>query len=91
MDITNRRRAALYKRIAAGAAGEYALQAVFRAIQEAETGTALPASFPYLSKLTPVGYTTKEDLSGVDADELRTNVQLGKSAADQIIAAAAKL
>lgn len=48
------------------------LESAFRAKQEAQPGTALPSTFPYLSKLSvyTAGYTTVQDLDGADVDEL---------------------
>ena len=44
---------------------------VWRAKQEAEPGTPLPATFPALAALSAVGYTTAEDVRGADELELR--------------------
>ena len=48
-----------------------AMAGVWQAKQEAEPFTvALPVGFPMKAELALVGYTTKEDLVGADADEL---------------------
>lgn len=52
--------------------------------------TALPATFPALSKLTAAGYTTKEDLDGADDTEL-VEAGLNHSEARAAIAALAQL
>ena len=44
--------------------------AVWKAKQEAEPGTALAATFPALSKLATAGYSTDTDLDGADEAEL---------------------
>lgn len=44
----------------------------WQAKQEAEPGTPLPATFPMLEILAPVGYTTYADLWGADRNELQT-------------------
>ena len=43
---------------------------MWRAKQEAQPGTALPADFPYLSRLAAEGYTTVHDLDGADVEEM---------------------
>ena len=43
---------------------------VWKAKQEAEPGTALPASFPARAKLVAAGYSTDVDLDGADETEL---------------------
>lgn len=45
--------------------------------QAAEPGTALPATFPSLTKLATALYTTVEDLDGADATELTAPVATG--------------
>lgn len=45
---------------------------VWRAKQEAQPGTTLPATFPALTALATAGYTTVEDLDGATEDELIT-------------------
>lgn len=47
-----------------------AMAGVWRAKQEAEAGTPLPATYPARSALAAAGYTAAEDLVGVDEDEL---------------------
>lgn len=85
-DLKSVRRVYLHKRIAARAQLSN-LEPVWQAKQEAEPGTALPASFPFLSELEAVGYTTREDLDGADADELVDHVSLSKRDAEAVIAA----
>lgn len=64
------RRYYLAKRHAAKAIGDKGLSLVWQQKQEAEPGTTLAASFPYASRLSAAGYTTKEDLEGADTREL---------------------
>lgn len=59
---------------------------LWRGKQEAEPGTALPATFPLLSRLAAAGYTTQEDLDGADPDELK-RASFNQTEADQILAA----
>lgn len=68
-DIKSPRRYFLGKRLEARDLG-LGLESIWKTKQEAEPGTALPADFPLLSRLTDCGYTTEEDLDGADADEL---------------------
>lgn len=64
------RRYYLAKRHVANEYGDKGLALVWQAKQEAEPGTALPSDFPHLTTLTGCGYTTKEDLTGADVQEL---------------------
>lgn len=66
------RRYYLAKRQAAAAGNAPDLEAVWRSKQEAEAGTALPATFSLLAELATYGYTTAEDLDGADECELTT-------------------
>lgn len=59
--------------------------------QAAEPGVALPSTFPFLSKLSAVGYTAREDLDGADQRELSRNVGLSKKEAEAVLAAFAAL
>lgn len=74
----------------AAVANEDTIADVWQGKQEAEPGTALPADFPLLSRLQPLGYKAVEDLTGADSDEL---VEQGFSAreAAAILAAHAAL
>ena len=85
------RRVYLHKRLIAGRRRDRAIESVWRAKQEAETGTALPATFPSLVKLTAIGYTTEEDLDGADTNELRRDVGLTQREADAVLLALAPL
>jgi hypothetical protein len=84
------RRFYLAKRHAAAEIEDHALEAVWRGKQEAEAGTDLPASFPFLTELEALGYTTEEDLDGADACEL-TDLGLGAFEAEAVLAAFAEL
>lgn len=68
--INTVRRFYLLKRRAARRFGDKGLEGVWRQKQEAESGTALSASFPAADLLELAGYTTEEDLDGADIDEL---------------------
>lgn len=83
------RRYYLHRRIRA-VSEESDMALIWRSKQEAEPGTALPASFPLLSRLTECGYTTTEDLDGADDEEL---IELGFSSreAKEILSAFAEL
>lgn len=83
------RRYYLAKRQGAAADEETALEAVWQGKQEAEPGTALATDFPYLTRLQAVGYSTEEDLSGADADELVDQGFTSREAAAIIAAFAA--
>jgi hypothetical protein len=66
-----------YRRYCLGKRRHHALLAddydtIWKAKQEAEPGTALPADFPQLTALDAAGYTTDVDLDGADANELIT-------------------
>jgi hypothetical protein len=80
------RRYYLAKRQAAVELEDDALAAVWRGKQEAEAGTDLPATFPYLTELDALGYTTEEDLDGADACEL-TDLGLSAFEAEAVLAA----
>lgn len=66
------------------------MAAIWQAKQEEEPGTALPGSFPFLSKLQAAGYKTSEDLDGADATEMQL-AGLSLREAEAAIAAFAKL
>ena len=84
------RRYYLQKRQTAAELGDKALELVWRAKQEAEAGTSLPADFPHLSSLAPLGYVCAEDLFGADECELR-DMGLSRKQAETILAALAAL
>jgi len=81
----------LLNRLAADQRTEFAVRDVWKGKQEAEPGTALPTSFPSYAALSAIGYTTKEDLDGADADELVETVGLSQSEAAAVMAAVATL
>lgn len=68
--INTARRFYLLKRRAARSLGDKGLEGVWRQKQEAESGTALAATFPARAALVAAGYSTTEDLDGADTDEL---------------------
>lgn len=67
------------------------LAQTWQAKQEAVAGSALPSDFPHLSSLQSVGYSTQEDLTGADADELVDNVGLNTAQASVVLAALEEL
>jgi len=67
--------------------GNGQLESVWRYKQEAQPGTALPASFPFRTALAAAGYTTIEDLNGADECELQEIALLGVFDAQAVIAA----
>lgn len=67
--IESERRYYLLKRLRAKQRDEDSA-GIWKSKQEAVAGTALPATFPLLSRLSTAGYTTTEDLHGSDATEL---------------------
>jgi hypothetical protein len=69
--IKTPRRYFLAKRLWNQRYGESELAGVFRAKQEAEPGTTLPATFGLVARLSDAGYTTVEDLDGADDCELQ--------------------
>lgn len=84
------RRYYLAKRHVARDLEDKGLELMWQAKQEVEPGTALPSDFPELSTLASLGYTTTEDLTGADEEEL---VDLGISprTAQNILASFAEL
>ncbi len=90
-ELRSVRRYYLHKRFGAHAICDLALRDVWRAKQEAEPGTPLPADFPHKSSLEAAGYSTLEDIDGADQAELRKHVSLRPYEADAVIAAAAAL
>jgi hypothetical protein len=87
------RRYRLLKRLEARRQGDAGLEGAWRSKQEATTpATALPADFPFLTTLAAAGYSTEEDLTGADADELTLHVPtLHRADVDAILAALALL
>lgn len=83
----NYRRYCLMKRLYWFDLGDYALAGVWRARQEEQPGTDLPATFPFLIKLTPRGYTTREDLYGADVYELERTIPMSRSDARIVLSA----
>lgn len=67
------------------------LESVWRAKQEAQPGTPLPLTFPFLAKLEIGGYTTQQDLLGADEDELMQIAELNQRDAQAVLAAFALL
>jgi hypothetical protein len=65
------RRYYLLERLAACARDDFAIASVFRAKQEAEPATPLPADFPSRAVLVAAGYSTVEDINGADLEELQ--------------------
>jgi hypothetical protein len=88
--IGSPRRYYLQKRQTSAELGDKALELVWMGKQLAEPETALPADFPYLSTLEPLGYVAVEDLLGADECELR-NMGLTSKQAESILAAFAAL
>ena len=84
--IGTARRYYLGKRTEARMMASPGMDTVWKAKQEAEPGTALASTFPHLSALSAVGYTTTEDLTGADEDEL-VYAGLTRSQARDVIAA----
>lgn len=69
-EIKTPRRYYLHKRLEARLYECSDLELTWRAKQEAQPGTALPASFLLAAEIAALGYTTREDLDGADAAEL---------------------
>lgn len=74
-------------RMCARVAGDGELESVWRAKQEAQPGTALPSTFPFLDKLACGGYETQEDLTGADQYELYRIAHLDFQDADIVLMA----
>jgi hypothetical protein len=70
---------------------EYELESAWRAKQEAQPGTALPSTFPFLSQLAAGGYTTQQDLHGADSCELQEIADLNPRDAQAVLSALAML
>lgn len=88
-EVKRPRRYYLHKRIQARESCDDT-ELSWRAKQEAEPGTPLPATFPLLSQLAAAGYTTKEDLDGADTTELE-RIGLRKYEATSVLSALAAL
>jgi hypothetical protein len=69
-EINNPRRYYLHKWHALAESDHTALSMAYKGIQQSQTGTNLPADFPLLSTIQPLGYQTEEDLDGADESEL---------------------
>lgn len=67
------------------------MASVWRAKQEAQPGTPLPITFPFLLDLANGGYTTREDLTGADLYELVQIARLHRSDAQIVLTAFAAL
>ena len=70
MSVECARRFYLLKRRAAVATGDE-MASVWAAKQNELPGVALGASFPYVTRLSALGYTAHEDLFGATAEELQ--------------------
>jgi hypothetical protein len=68
-----------------------AMEGVFRGLQEAQPGNALPVTFPFRIELAAAGYSTREDLTGADQRELWTMAGLSLRDADAVLTALAAL
>jgi hypothetical protein len=96
-DILTYRRYLHNERMNARARQDKELESVWRAKQEAQPGTAIPASVPYHPELAMGGYEALEDLDGADSCELVTMTSLAcgpgltHREADQVMAALAAL
>lgn len=71
--------------------GDFETACVWRAKQEAQPGTPLPITFPFLLDLACGGYTTREDLDGADCFELVQIARLHKGDAQIVLTAFAAL
>lgn len=89
--VKRARRYYLLKRIAALQDEGVGQASVWKGKQEAESGTALPSTFPYLTELAAAGYSTVEDIDGADADELYANAGLNARQSALVIDALAAL
>lgn len=89
--VPSPRRYYLLKRLSARLGADQPLDGVWRSKQEAQPGTALPATFPHRSQLVAVGYSAVEDLDGATVDELTTNTDLNAREAAAVVAAYAAL
>lgn len=69
-EVKRPRRYYLLQRQQCQRAEEISAAGVWRWKQERQPGTALPETFPSLTRLAAAGYTTVEDLDGADEAEL---------------------
>lgn len=80
------------KRMNARREGNGELEGLWRYKQEhALPATTLPDDFPFRSELAAHGYGVREDLAGVDQDELMFVAELRPSEAVDVLAALIKL
>jgi hypothetical protein len=79
------------ERMNARARDEGEMEGVWRAKQEAQPGTPLPVTFPFIAELAFAGYTTLEDLQGADRDELIAIALLSPRDADAVLDAYLRL
>lgn len=66
-------------------------EGVWLALQNEQSGTALPDDFPYRAELAEAGYSTVQDLDGASPDELSEFANLFSTAAKAVLAALAAL
>jgi hypothetical protein len=78
-------------RVNARFVGDRELAGVWRAKQEAQPGTLLPATFPFLLQLNAGGYEAREDLAGADIYELIQIARLHRGDAETVLTAFAAL
>lgn len=89
--VNSTRRYYLHKRLEARLyQGESDAELVWAGKQEAQPGTALADSFPFLTELGQLGYSKVEDLDGADEDEL-VRAGLTTNQARRVLAAFAAL
>jgi hypothetical protein len=89
--ILNLRRYYLLKRQLATELEQTAIAAVWQAKQQAESGSDLPASFPYLGRLADAFYTTRDDLDGATVEELSDQGCFSVLEANEILTAFSNL
>ena len=63
------------------------MASVFKHKQDSEPGTALPAGFPFSTKLAAAFYTTVEDIDGANNEELRDEAGLTEREATAVLTA----
>lgn len=85
--IRNYRRYCLLKRQEAKVNDDTALVSLWQGKQEAESGSELPAAFPYRERLAACFYTTEEDLDGADVAELSDLGAFTRREANRILSA----
>ena len=89
-ELRRPRRYYLLKARAADDRCEEASADMWRGKQQAQPGSALPATFPVLEKLSCAGYTTVEDIDGADECEL-VDAGLTRTEAEVVLAELAAL